>query len=311
MKYYFAPLEGITKSDFRRLHSLYFTRADKYYTPFISPTQDHLFTSRELDEIAPERNEGLPVVPQILANNAENFIWAARELKAMGYGEVNFNLGCPSRTVTAKRKGSGLLAYPDQLKAVLTEIYSALDMDISLKTRMGMVSASEFDDILGIYNSFPVSELTVHARVQSDFYKLPARPDEFAPYADRIAAPLCYNGDIFSPADCAAILSRFPTVQAVMPGRGLIRDPALIGLLKGERRPEKAVYRAFHDELLSVYKAKKWSESAILCHMKELWAFMGGLFAHSEKQEKAIRKAKRLGEYTDAVSNIFALDIKE
>lgn len=311
MKYYFAPLEGITKSDFRRLHSQYFPGADKYYTPFISPTRDHLFTARELDEIAPERNEGLHVVPQILTNSAENFIWAARELKAMGYGEVNFNIGCPSGTVTAKRKGSGLLAYPEQLEQILTDIFSVQDMDISVKTRLGMVSADEFAPILDIYNKFPISELTVHTRVQKDLYRLPARPAEFAPYAHRIAAPLCYNGDIFYPADRDAILARFPTVQAVMLGRGMIRDFALIGLMKGEKRPEKAVYREFHDELLAVYRAKKWSENAILCHMKELWAFMGGLFADSEKQEKAIRKAKRLADYTEAAGNMFALDMNE
>lgn len=311
MKYYFAPLEGVTKSDFRRLHHKYFTPADKYYIPFISPTQDHLFTARDMDEIAPERNEGIPAVPQILANNAEHFIWAARELKAMGYNEVNFNLGCPSQTVTAKRKGSGLLAYPEQLESVLTEIFSALDMDISVKTRLGLISPDEFGPILAIYNKFPIHELTIHPRVQKDFYKMPARPEEFARYADEAAAPLCYNGDIFSPDASAEICARFPKVEAVMLGRGLIRDPALIGLTKGEAMPEKSVFRAFHDELFAVYKAKKWSENAILCHMKELWAFMGGLFEGSEKQDKAIRKAKRLSDYADAVNDIFALDLKE
>ncbi|MDD6188627.1 MAG: tRNA-dihydrouridine synthase family protein [Clostridiales bacterium] len=310
MKYYFAPLEGVTKSDFRRIHHKYFPGADKYYTPFISPTQEHLFTARELDEILPERNEGLPVVPQILTNSAENFIWAARELRAMGYREVNFNLGCPSQTVTAKRKGSGLLAFPEMLEGILSEIFSALDIKISVKTRLGMVSPDEFGQILEIYNKFPICELTVHTRVQKDFYKLPARPEAFARYAGSVAAPLCYNGDIFSPGDCAAVLSRFPNVEAVMLGRGLIRNPALIGLIKGDAMPEKALFRAFHDELFAAYKAKKWSDNAILCHMKELWAFMGDLFENSEKQEKAIRKSKRLEDYISAAADIFSLPIK-
>ena len=130
-------------------------------------------------------------------------------------------------------------------------------------------------------------------------------------YADRISAPLCYNGDILFPADCRAVADRFPKVQAVMLGRGLIRDPALIGLMQGGSMPEKAMLRSFHDELFAAYRDKKWSENAILCHMKELWAFMGSLFDGSEKQEKAIRKAKRLTEYSDAVSNIFALNLRE
>ncbi len=309
MKYYSAPMEGVTKSDFRRIHHKYFPGADKYYIPFISPTHERFFTARQLGEIAPEHNEGIPAVPQILANNAESFIWAAGELKAMGYREVNFNLGCPSGTVTAKRKGSGLLAYPEQLDAILADIFSALDMEISVKTRLGMVSSGEFGAILEIYNKYPISELTVHPRVQKDLYRLPTRPDEFERYAVNIAAPLCYNGDIFSPADRDKILGRFPGVQAVMFGRGLIRDPALIGIMKGGARPAKSVYRAFHDELYGCYLAKGWSESAILCHMKELWAFMAGLFADSAKAEKAIRKAKRLADYVSAAAEMFALEL--
>ena len=311
MKYYFAPLEGVTKSDFRRLHYKYFSRADKYFIPFISPTQDHLMTARDLDEIAPERNEGIPAVPQILGNNTEHFIWAARELKAMGYKEVNFNLGCPSGTVTAKRKGAGLLAHLEQLEYMLADIYYVLDIDISIKTRLGMVSPAEFERILEIYNKFPISELTIHPRVQKDFYKLPARPEEFEKYAGRAKAPLCYNGDIFSPADCEDIAARFPMVEAVMLGRGLIRNPALIGRIKGEPMPDKSVFRNFHDELYEAFSARNWSENAMLCHLKEIWAFMGDTFADSAKVEKAIRKAKHLSEYNDAVRNMFALDLKE
>jgi len=311
MKYYFAPLEGVTKSDYRRLHYKYFARADKYFIPFISPTQDHLMTARDMDEIAPERNEGIPAVPQILGNSPEQFIWAARELKAMGYKEADVNLGCPSGTVTAKGKGSGLLGRLRQLDDMLADIYYVVDMDISIKTRLGLVSPDEFDAILEIYNKYPISELTIHPRVQKDFYKLPARPEEFEKYADRVKAPLCYNGDIFSPADCAEIIARFPKVEAVMLGRGLIRNPALISIIKGGSMPDKAVFRAFHDDLYAVFKEKKWSDNAILCHMKEIWAYMDTLFVDSEKPIKALRKAKRLSDYSDAVKDIFAHDLNE
>lgn len=311
MKYYFAPLEGVTKSDYRRLHYKYFAQADKYFIPFISPTQDHLMTARDMDEIAPERNEGIPAVPQILGNSTEHFIWAARELKAMGYKEVNFNLGCPSGTVTAKGKGSGLLGRLRQLDDMLADIYYVVDMDISIKTRLGLVSPDEFEAILEIYNKYPISELTIHPRVQKDFYKLPARPEEFEKYAGRAKAPLCYNGDIFSPADCAEISKRFPTVDALMLGRGLIRNPALIGQIKGEPMPAKSVFKDFHDELYEIFKEKKWSENAMLCHLKEIWAFTGDLFKDSAKAEKAIRKSKHLSEYNDAVREMFALELKE
>ena len=112
MNYYFAPLEGVTGSEFRRAHHRWFPGVDAYYMPFLSPTQDHVFTQRELRNVLPEHNQGFRAVPQLLTKNPEDFLWCAGELAAMGYGEVNLNLGCPSGTVTAKGKGAGMLARP-------------------------------------------------------------------------------------------------------------------------------------------------------------------------------------------------------
>lgn len=79
------------------------------------------FTTREWNDIAAEHNQNIAVVPQILANQAEGFCKVAGMLKEQGYEEVNLNLGCPSATVTAKKKGAGFLADPDALDAFLEE----------------------------------------------------------------------------------------------------------------------------------------------------------------------------------------------
>lgn len=303
-------MEGITKAPYRRLHQKYFGGAEKYYTPFISPTAESFPTPRELNEIMPERNKGVPLVVQLLTNSAESFISAARVLKSMGYDEVNFNLGCPSNTVVAKRKGSGLLAYPELLDCILSDIFYALDMKISVKTRLGISSPGEFSKILEVYNKYPICELIIHPRVQKDFYRLPARPEALCGLKDNIKPPFCYNGDVFFRSELEKISALFPSLNAVMLGRGLIRNPALIGLMHGEKQPEKSVFRAFHDELLDTYHGELFSEHALLCHMKELWSYMHDLFEQSEKPLKAIRKAARLHEYRDAVSAMFALPMK-
>ena len=119
MQYYAAPMEGLTGYLWRQVHAALFGPADKYFTPFLSPNATRTFQRKELDEIDPAHNAGLYVVPQLLTNRGDHFVWAARELQARGYGEVNFNLGCPSGTVTAKRKGSGLLAYSEELERCL------------------------------------------------------------------------------------------------------------------------------------------------------------------------------------------------
>ena len=149
MRYALAPMEGVTGHVFRQAHAACFGPADKYLTPFLSPNQNLCFTSRERAEVLPEHNDGLNVVPQLLTSNAAHFLWASRELAAMGYREVNLNLGCPSGTVSAKGKGAGFLAYPDRLERFLDQVFSYVTIDVSVKTRIGKASPDEWDGLLG------------------------------------------------------------------------------------------------------------------------------------------------------------------
>lgn len=156
---YFAPMEGITGSIYRRAHHRIFGGVDRYYAPFIFTNPKGKISKKDLLEIAPEYNEGCRVVPQLLSNCAEDFIATAHTLKGLGYDEVNLNLGCPSSTVASKGRGSGFLGEKEALKAFLADIFEKTDMKISLKTRIGLNRADEFDDILDIYEAFPVEML--------------------------------------------------------------------------------------------------------------------------------------------------------
>ena len=313
MNYYFGPMEGVTNRQYRQAHRKYFPGADKYFAPFLSPTRDFRFTPRLREELCAELDADVPLVPQLLANSAEAFVPTARELGALGFREVNFYLGCPSRTVTAKRKGAGLLADPAALDRLLNEIFSALGGDgprISVKTRLGVSSPEEFPALAAVFNCYPIAELTVHARVQEDFYRRPAAPAALSAMAGEIKAPFCCNGDVLSPEDAARILPLFPTARAVMLARGLVADPALIGRLRGAPPPGKAVYRSFHDELLESYRAAGWDQRAILCHMKEIWLYMAALFEDDGRAAKLLRKAGSLTNYLGAVESMFALPLR-
>lgn len=105
MKFYFAPMEGITGYIFRNAHHACFPSVDRYYTPFISPNQNRPMSPKEKRDVLPENNRNIPLIPQILTNNATQFLQAAKVLADMGYEEVNLNLGCPSATVVNKREG--------------------------------------------------------------------------------------------------------------------------------------------------------------------------------------------------------------
>lgn len=171
MKFYMAPLEGITGYVFRNAHYEYFHPADKYFTPFITPGLNSSLKSKALKDVLPENNHGPFIVPQILTNRADEFIYTEKQLGEMGYTEINLNLGCPSGTVVAKGRGSGFLAFRDKLDAFLDEIYSTAEMKISIKTRLGKESAEEFEALLDIYNQYPLEELIIHPRTREDYYR--------------------------------------------------------------------------------------------------------------------------------------------
>lgn len=318
MKYYLAPLEGVTTYIYRRAYHRYFRPMDKYFTPFLVPHTKKDFNSREKNEILPEHNEGMYLVPQILTNNAEDFLRTSKRLKEYGYEEVNLNLGCPSKTVVSKCRGSGFLAKPEELDRFLDEVYSKADMKVSIKTRIGKVSPDEFEELLEIYNRYPVEELIIHPRVQRDFYKNLPNLEVFGNALRDSRNPVCYNGDIFTAQRAWNFRKRFPEENSIMVGRGVIYNPCLTEEIESftgdmidarkmgpeEKLIDRKRIRMFHDQLYYDYQEVNSGDKNVLFKMKELWCYMGYLFPECEKQLKKIKKAERLDRYEAAVDEI-------
>lgn len=305
IKYYAAPMEGLTGYLWRPVHNGIFGGADRYFTPFVSPNANCSFQTKELDEL--QHNEGLPVVPQILTNCAEHFLWAAREMHDMGYTEVNFNLGCPAGTVTAKRKGAGALFYPDELQRMLDEIFQGLPqgMGVSVKTRIGKESPEEWGRLLEIYNRYPMTELIVHPRVQKEFYRARARREMVGEILAATDLPLCYNGDIFTSDDARQIERDYPQLSAVMVGRGLMADPALLRRIRGGTAASRQELRMFHDRLFDAYCRRLSGDLNAIHRMRELWNYLSGSFLDTDDFLKKVRKAKTRADYLGAVERLF------
>lgn len=307
MKYYLAPLEGITTYVYRNAYHKYFKPMDKYFTPFIVPHKDKKFNSRELKELSPTHNQGLNVIPQLLTNNAEDFLKTANDIIAMGYEEINLNLGCPSKTVVTKKKGSGFLEFPEELDRFLDKIYTKADFKISIKTRIGKDSPEEFYHLLEIYNKYPIEELTIHPRIQTDYYNNTPNLDMFEVAYKESKNPICYNGDLNSKIDLVSLTDRFPDLEQVMIGRGIIHNPGLVDWIDSGKSLSLDDLHAFHDMILEEYVKISSGDRNVLFKMKELWFYMIPLFENAEKVGKKIKKTERLKEYESIINTLFTV----
>ena len=300
MRYYFAPMEGLTDSIYRRLHHKYFPGVDRYYMPFLSPTIHRQLTHKEDRELPKADSVGFIAVPQVLTKVSDDFLWAAQVCQDRGYDEVNLNIGCPSGTVVSKGKGSGMLRDPAALDRFLDEIFAKSPLPISVKTRLGLEKSEEFPAILEVLNQYPIRELTVHPRVRKQFYDGSVDMDMFDYAVKNSKNPLCYNGDILTLAQAEAIQETYPEVPSVMIGRGLIADP---GMLSGGT--DKAALEGFMNELMAVYEVEFGGSRNAIFRLKENWGFLHNRFEGCDKLWKRLRKTTDAAEFKSISAEIF------
>ena len=300
MRYYFAPMEGLTDSIYRRLHHKYFPGVDRYYMPFLSPTIHRSLTHKEDRELPMADSVGFAAVPQVLTKVSEDFLWAAQVCQDRGYDEVNLNIGCPSGTVVSKGKGSGMLRDPAALDKFLEEIFAKSPLPVSVKTRLGLEKSEEFPAILEVLNQYPIRELTVHPRVRKQFYDGSVDMEMFDYAVKNSINPLCYNGDILTLSQAEVLQEKYPEIQSVMIGRGLIADP---GMLSGGT--DKAALKGFMDELMAVYEVEFGGSRNAIFRLKENWGFLHSRFEGCDKLWKRLRKTTDAAEFKSITAEIF------
>lgn len=311
-QYYLAPMEGITNATFRRTYHAHFKSMDKYFTPFLCPHTKRDLTTKEKKEILPENNEGMYVVPQILTNQAEGFLETAGKLEQYGYREINLNLGCPSKTVITKGRGSGFLAFPAELREFLDKIFSKTNLKVSIKTRIGRDDTLLWEELLSIYSEFPLEELIIHPRIQKEFYKGTPHIEAYEAAYRIKNCPICYNGDMFCKEEIENFWKRFPNTDAMMLGRGILRDPCLYEKLFESEEMDASVWkqkvRSFHDALLDAYIEEMSGDRNVLFKMKELWFYLWESFDGSKQLIKKLKKSGSVSEYLRVVEEIFMQD---
>ena len=292
---YFAPMEGVTDAVFRRVHHMCFSGVEGYYIPFISPTKHLVLTGREKQNVLPEYNAGVPCIPQVLTCDAAHFLWAARLMAELGYTEINLNAGCPSATVIAKGKGSGMLRSAKELDAFLGHVCARSPLPVSVKTRIGFDSAEEWAALLAVYARYPLKRLIVHPRRRYERYDPGTIHGEcWAEACAGYPGELVYNGELFRASEVEALM-KSGRGNGVMLGRGLVANPALARQLNGGEALRKGELIRFHDLLAEEMQAAYKPEIAFM-KLRVVMKHMACCFADADAHQMQIRCTRSMSE---------------
>lgn len=305
---YFAPFQGITTTVFRNVYARHFTGVDKLYMPYFSNFEPgHPLSPVKMRSLKNQTESGIEVVPQVLSKNAEEIIWLAQVCEQLGFKELNWNLGCPYPQVANKKRGSGILPYPEMIDEILEKVMHQVNLRFSVKCRLGYHSAGEMKALVPVFNRYPIGELTIHARIGKQLYSGQPDLEAFSLAAARINLQLVYNGDIFSVMDYQKFMQLYPQINQIMLGRGILYDPYLPALIKELVLPEdpKAHIRKFTDDLYYAYRKEREDNPSVLNAMKEYWAYLSLSFDEPVKVFRKLKKVKNFDAWEEAITLIF------
>ena len=306
--FYLAPIQGVTDALFRRIHPQHFGGFDAAIAPFINPQRNSTAKEKWLADVLPENNPGLPVIPQVLNTDPEEFITLAHRLQDLGHTHINWNLGCPVAMVAKKKRGSGLLPYPETIVALLEKIVPQLSAQLSIKTRLGYHHRREIATLLPLLDAFPLKEIIIHARLGVQLYRGGVDLEGFALCRELSRHTLVYNGDITDVAAFKALSQGFPWVSRWMIGRGILADPFLLQSLKGDTDPTQNRLKRleeFHTDLYQGYSRRLSGPGHLLGRMKQLWIYLIASFPDRQRLLKKIKRAASVQQYLQAMDELF------
>jgi tRNA-dihydrouridine synthase len=309
-----APLQGFTDLPFRTVFFRHFKGIDEAMAPFISTMGHQRFKLSGLRDVAPDRNpDHPPLVPQIMGNVADDFIYLADRLFDLGYLQVNWNLGCPHSKVAKKQRGSGLLLYPEKIDAILARVVPGMSCRLSVKIRLGRRNKDEIKDILDVLDRHDLDEIILHPRTGEQMYTGRCDLDAFEAAQKHSPHSFVYNGDITDTASFSRIRDRFPHIRRIMIGRGMLSNPFLAEAIKGMPVQDEKIrlerLRAFHDDLVAQYAKTLSGPGHLTGRMKGIWNYLGPGFDGHKNPLKKILKATTLPAYNERAKAFFDLEL--
>ena len=295
-----APMQGLTEVMFRRVYEECFPGAIALaVSPFLSLTHGNLADAWDkIEDVLPENNVGsIPVIPQILGKEPDEFVALGNRLYELGYSELNWNMGCPMRKVAAKHRGSGILPYPDEVRSILDNVLPQLKPHLSVKVRLGLKSTDDIFRLIPVLNDYPLASVTVHPRLGRQQYNGHPDLDTFARVLPMLKAPVVYNGDIVTGADARGIRERFPGVADLMVGRGVLYRPTLpLDIADPDRDTSNDLRLAAHfiERLVQEILSTMPTDQARIRKKKEYWCLIWKSLPISEMQARQVLHQEKL-----------------
>ncbi|WP_372792356.1 tRNA dihydrouridine synthase [Lutibacter sp.] len=309
-----SPLQGFTDFRFRNAFNNYFGGIDTFYSPYIRLNGKLVIKPAYERDILPENNVELEVIPQVITNDADEFLFVANYVKQLGYKELNWNLGCPYPMVTKCGLGSGLIGQPEKINTILHKVHQESDVIVSMKMRLGYENSDEILQTLPILDKYPIKNIAIHARLGKQLYKGGVDLNAFQKCIENTNHKLYYNGDISSVSKFKEMQEQFPSIDHWMIGRGLISDPFLPSMIKNNsyNYPKNKIelFKEFHDTLFEGYSESLSGASHLLLKMYHLWEYFAVLFLNPKKTLKKIKKASNIRNYQIAVKEILDAEHK-
>jgi tRNA-dihydrouridine synthase len=303
-----SPLQGFTDFRFRNAFHHYFGGIDTFYAPYIRLDGKMVVKNSYQRDLLPEHNNTLEVIPQVITNDADEFLFVAKYVQELGYKELNWNLGCPYPMVTKRGMGSGLICDPAKIDNILDRAHSETDILVSMKMRMGYENSDEILDAFPILDKYPLKNIAIHARIGKQLYKGGVDLDAFERCVTSTKHKLYYNGDITSVDAFKNMQERFPSIDHFMIGRGLIADPFLPSMIKKDTteypKDRWKIFSEFHDTIYEQYDAALSGPTPIKMKMQGFWSYFSESFSNPQKTFKKIKKANNPKAYKLAVSEI-------
>ncbi len=302
---FFAPLQGYTDDVYRRTHHKLVGAVRSYYTPFVR-VETGSIRSKDLRDIAPENNKGVPVVPQIIFGNRKEFEYLANRVEALGYNEIDLNMGCPFPLQVRHGRGSGLLSDTATIADIIEGIKARGNIRFSVKMRLGREDGDEYKKAIELLNSVNLQHITLHPRTGAQQYKGCIDGERFNEACRISENPIIYNGDILTLDDIKRIEDNYPQIKGIMIGRGLLGTPSLAQEYNSNETWSNnrriGLMIKMHDELMAEYAKILKGDTQMLNKMRTFWEYCEPLLGR--KPYKKIMKSGNLKNYLIAVNDL-------